>query len=392
MADLFYPFRMRRSHDSWRVSAELGGLMIENQSIPWNSEAVIAEATLRLPAGFRRKEEFTLRVASRETAFPIQFRRDEGQDRCRVTFRVPTPAVNTSAELTWNDRTLSRVSLPILSRSAFLNSLEFHMPVVHARLGLESVACQAFVASQCKGLFASGLLRSPTSLAPLAELGVTVDFHGEYGKSPITVNVPLTASQLLSKETLVSAAPRKLSRRSGGWQITWRVADRILSTSTVRAIRPAACHRSIRLVSTRFIVDDGKEITTRRQLPAPGEALRVGPCFFVMSAEPGLAAKCDFEIIATGQGTANIGQWKQTVLVTDGPTPIMPGTISAADLSSLQAFDLRINGRSIGQLPLHPVPVASFTSEGGFQPPPEFPWTPAAEEELNDRLSKLMGG
>jgi hypothetical protein len=41
-------------------------------------------------------------------------------------------------------------------------------------------------------------------------------------------------------------------------------------------------------------------------------------------------------------------------------------------------------------LSFRPVPTAGFTSEGGFKPPPDFAWTPAAEDELTDRLTKLM--
>ncbi|MFL5328183.1 MAG: hypothetical protein ACJ8C4_04655 [Gemmataceae bacterium] len=392
MADLLSPFR-RRTNEVLQVSAELGGLIITGQPIPWNAEAVLVEACLRLPAGFRRKEDLALRVAGREPVLPVAYRRDEVPDRCRVYFRVPTPVANTSAEFTWCERLLSRVAMPVLSREDFLESLHFELPVVHARLGTESVACQTFVSGQCQGLLAGGMLKSPYSLAPLAELGLTAEFLGDNIGAPITVTVPLSGSQLLSKEALVSAAPRKLARRSATWNITWRAGGRVLATSNVRAIRPGECHRSMRLVGTRFIVDDGKEITARRQLPAPGEAVRVGPCFLVSSSEPGLAAKCEFEVRAVMSGPSEpIGYWRQTVLVTDGPTAIAPGTVPTADLANIQAFDLRLHGRSLGQLPLHPVPVATFTAEGGYVAPPDFPWTGAAEDELNERLSKLMGG
>jgi hypothetical protein len=43
-------------------------------------------------------------------------------------------------------------------------------------------------------------------------------------------------------------------------------------------------------------------------------------------------------------------------------------------------------------LSLCPAPTATFNSEGGFKPPPEFTWSTAADEELNDRLSKLIEG
>jgi hypothetical protein len=58
----------------------------------------------------------------------------------------------------------------------------------------------------------------------------------------------------------------------------------------------------------------------------------------------------------------------------------------------LTAFELSAAGRVLGSLPLCSVPAASFTSEGGFAPPGEFAWGAAAEEEIKDRLSRLMEG
>src|SRR5262249_24583123 len=65
---------------------------------------------------------------------------------------------------------------------------------------------------------------------------------------------------------------------------------------------------------------------------------------------------------------------------------------SVADLADVAAFDLRLGGRSLGSVSLRPVPVAQLTSEGGFEPPGEYAWTPAAEEEITERLGRLLGG
>ena len=48
---------------------------------------------------------------------------------------------------------------------------------------------------------------------------------------------------------------------------------------------------------------------------------------------------------------------------------------------------------SLGLLALSPVPTAAFTSEGGFKGPVgDFLWTPAADEELSERLNRLVNG
>ena len=61
------------------------------------------------------------------------------------------------------------------------------------------------------------------------------------------------------------------------------------------------------------------------------------------------------------------------------------------ELKHASAFELRVKGRVLGVLPLSPVPTATFTAEGGYKPPPEFTWSAAAEDELSDRLARLMG-
>ena len=83
---------------------------------------------------------------------------------------------------------------------------------------------------------------------------------------------------------------------------------------------------------------------------------------------------------------------EQDVLLGDGPTPVLPGTLDAADLAQLTAFELSAAGRRLGELPLCSVPAAGFTAEGGFSPPAEFAWGAAAEEEIKERLSRLMEG
>jgi hypothetical protein len=64
--------------------------------------------------------------------------------------------------------------------------------------------------------------------------------------------------------------------------------------------------------------------------------------------------------------------------------------LDAKELSRFAAFELRSREIALGVLSLRPSPTANFTPEGGFAAPPEFAWTPTAEDELTDRLGKLM--
>ena len=83
---------------------------------------------------------------------------------------------------------------------------------------------------------------------------------------------------------------------------------------------------------------------------------------------------------------------EQEVLITDGPTMVAPGTLDAADLAQVSGFELSVKGRTLGVLSLCPAPTATFTSEGGFKPPHEFTWSAAAEEEMTERLNRLLEG
>ena len=69
-----------------------------------------------------------------------------------------------------------------------------------------------------------------------------------------------------------------------------------------------------------------------------------------------------------------------------------PGLVNLSDAPGLTGFELRHKGQLLGQLSLSPVPTAMVNAEGGFKPPPDFTWGPAAEDELADRLGKLLGG
>lgn len=370
------------------VSAELAGLVLAHQPVPWNAEAILVEAGLRLPAGARRKDDFALRLPSREPMRPELLRHDGPGDQHHICFRLPPMSAPAVAELTWRDRTLGRAEIAILSREAFHKSLTLQMPTAHVRVGEECVAAQTFVASQCSGLSVAGLLTAPTSLAPIMELGIHVEICGEHDDVLASVPVPLTGAQMGGRQALIAAAPRKLPKKPGAWTVRWLVAGRELATTRLRAISPAAARRSLRLVGTRFVIQDGAGMSLRRQAPTPAEDVAVGPCFLISSSEPGMAASFPFEVTPSGPGE----RWTQEVLVTDGPTAIMPGLIPARTLGDCSGFELRLRGRLLGTLPLHPMPNAKVTSEGAFVPPTDFSWSPAADEELNDRLARLMGG
>ena len=215
----------------------------------------------------------TLRLPGRDPSLPIVFRHAESPTHYLIAFRVPTPASNTVAELVCDGRVLARIQLTIISRAEFLKSLQLESSIVHVRLDHESVACQAIVANQCHGLIASGKLSAASNLAPLSDLGLTVEFRGDTGESRVLVNVPLSAAQLQATEAVVVAAPRKLSRKARGWTITWLVGNQVLALSRVRMIRLPELRKSLHLVGA------GLSWTTARRRRYAGKRLhRAKPC------------------------------------------------------------------------------------------------------------------
>src|SRR5947208_103915 len=212
----FWPrYRLGPQSQALHFSFEQAGLTLCNQPIPWNAEAVIVEASLRLPPAARRKADFALRLPGRDPLAADGLRRNETDDRHHLFFRFSPPAETTTADLLWRGHELGQLTLPVLSAATFLHDLQLQLPTLSVRLGHQHVACQTFVASQCRGLVASAVLTSPTSLSPIAELGMAVEFRGARSGESVEVTAPLTSSQLAARQALVVAVAPKLTRRAG---------------------------------------------------------------------------------------------------------------------------------------------------------------------------------
>lgn len=374
------------------VRYEKAGLTLYDLPVPWNADAAVVEVLVRLPPAARRKADFVLRLPGRDPT-PAESLRPEPDDRHRLLFRLPVPPASTAGELLWKHHLLARVAVPVLTADEFLAGLRLALPTVAVRLGGQAVAAGTFVAAQCRGLVASCVLRSPTPLAPVADLGLKAVFRSDRGTEH-EVPVPLSSSQLAAREAVVTASPPKVPRRSGAWAVSWRVGGREVASQRVQGIPARRFEASLRVSDTRFVAaDKGGAVRVTRQPPPLAEVARLGPCFLVASSEPGMAGVCRLQVHATGGGDGKPPLVaEQDVLVTDGPAVFAPGLVEAADLARVSGFELRHKGRLLGVASLSPVPAAALTSEGGFKPPPDFAWTSAADDELGDRLGRLMNG
>jgi hypothetical protein len=395
MRDLWNLFRASGPQSqALHFSYEKAGLTIDNQPIPWNAEAVLVEANVRVPGGVvRQKDDFRLRVGASPLVLPEAVRQETGEAHGRLFFRLHVPDHSTTAELTWRDRTLGQVTLPVVSREEFVRQLSVQIPTVHARLGEQTIACSAFVSGQCQALTVTGTLSSPFGLAPLVDLDLRVEMRRDGAFTTNRVPVRLSSSQLRTRQAVVAVTPPR-PRHTGSWVIDWRLDDRVLATQRVKAVSKRHFLRSLRISATRFVVHlRTGERQVMRCLPPQGTACRVGPCFLVGSSEPGIAGRAALRVVAkieTGEDAPVFAD--QDLLISDGPMPLYAGEVDRDDLANVKHFVLASPAGTVGILPLAPVPSATFTSEGGFRPVEDFAWSPAAEEQLNERLGRLLGG
>ncbi|HET6574273.1 MAG TPA: hypothetical protein VFG68_11755 [Fimbriiglobus sp.] len=395
MTDLLHFGRPRPTEQAVHTRYEKAGLTLYGPPVPWNADAVVVEVLLsRLPPSCRQRADFTLRIPGRDPVPAESVRSDDADgSRHRVFFRLPVPPESFDAEVLLRHRLLVTVPITVLPIDQFLAGLRVVNPTAAVRLGAQAVAAQTFVASQCRGLTAAAVLRSPTGLAPLADLGVTVAFRPDRG-AEMVVPVPLTGTQLAGKEALVTAVPAKAPRRSGGYTVAWVVGGRELFAQRLTAVTGRRFIDSLRVSDARFVAaDKAGKVKVARQPPPAGEAARLGPCFLLASREPGAAGLLTLQAVAVGTGGGQTPMTlEQQVLVTDGPTAFTPGMVDVGELAGLTGFELRHRGRVLGVLSVSPVPSAAFNAEGSFKPPPDFAWSNTAEDELAERLSKLMGG
>lgn len=392
MNDLIPAVRGRPGSTAVHVRYESAGLVLHEMPVPATADAVVVEVLLRLPPAARQKADYFLRLPAHEPFAPELLRKDDRDPhRYRLTFRLPVPAYSARAELLWRNKLLAEVAIPVLAADDFLAKLNASHATATVQIADRSVAAQTFVAAQCRGFTTALVLKSPTALVPLASLGVRVVFRSERTAGEQVVPVPLTSSQLSSKDVLLTASPPKLPRKSGQYSATWYAGHRELAVLRVRAVTGKEFLQSLRLSDTRFAVADKPgAVRFVRHAPPPGpDAVRLGPCFVVCSNRPGMAGWIALKAVGQPPGEPPV-ELDGSILVTDGPTVFAPGMLDLASTAHLNGFDLRTKAHTLGTLSLHPVPTAAFTAEGGYKPPPEFAWTPTAEDELAERLAKLM--
>src|SRR5262249_12530044 len=145
-----------------------------------------------------------------------------------VLFRLGPSQYARSGTILWRTHALGLVELPYLGRERFLRNLRIDAPTIFARLGGQLIACSSFVEGTASELLACGLLRSPGSLLPLLDSGLTLELSAN-GNQKRTISLQMTAAQLLGREALVAAPISDLHMTVGAWTASWRAGGRVLA-------------------------------------------------------------------------------------------------------------------------------------------------------------------
>jgi hypothetical protein len=376
------------------IGYEKAGVVVRGEPIPWNADAVLIDIDVSF-AVLRNwpKSDFCLDVAGEPPLLPIGQQPLAGDDEAsRMLFRMAVPHRSTRVRLYWRASLLDQFILPILSRDEFLRSLEVDTPTLFARLGDRNVPCEAIVEEQCRGLTAAALLRSRTSLLPILDLRASLELLIHRTGQIHTMPLNLTSTQLAARQTMVSLNLPPRLRIDGGASLRWSVGGLTYGNNKLRTVSAEALGHSLFALDARYAygAEDGTLGFSRYLMLQPG-ICRLGPCFLVATREAGLAALHRLRVRVEYKDGETLPEYlEQEVLVTDGPSLFIPMTTTPEHFQRIASIDLFNQGEHLAQLSLSTRDAASFTSEGGFIPAHDYPWSPVAEEELTDHLRKLM--
>jgi hypothetical protein len=403
--------RLREIHYRY----EKTGVEVADEPIPWNAEAVLVEALLRFaPDIVPNKNDFQLRMPDRVPRMAVALHCETEEGAVRVVFRLPPIQSQTPAAIHYQGSMLGQVTLPFLSADSFFQGLCLRWPSIFARLGKYNVACQTLTQGQFCGLSAGAILVSPTSLVPLSDYHLRVEFVDRATGCTENTLMPLSGAQLLRKEASLSVVLPPWPQRVGSCCLRWLLGDRLLAHCELRVISPAAFQQSLYLAVGRFLAQgkDGAALYryhsfdglafAKHPLPERGEARAekgpasevtkgMRPCFLIASREPGMAGLCALEVRVQFRDPNYRPQAiKDEIMATDRPSLFVPDLTPIADLQQVRSYELFSKGQFLGALQVSPTPAAAFTGEGGFRAAADFDWTPFNEDELFDRLEKLM--
>ena len=343
-------------------------------AVPWCAAGawVAAEVRTSRPAG---RTGFALAGLTAIPLVPTEVLATDGV--LRLLFRTPTPSQATTATLLWRGRAIGRAALRFTPEPAYRADLTASCGIV-ARLGTHQVAADAVVAKQCRGLVAGLTLSHPEGLMPLSTLSVRA-IYTRSKLPPVEVPIATDAARLCgaSLTLAVPLAAPGLGRAA----VAWQIGGVEVARATIHGVSRQRFRANVRVAEAGFMIAAATGVEAVRH-PPPRFDGPIGPRFVIVG-RAGWAGQIGYDVRATGGGPS----WRGHTLVTGEPGALPLGLPPGS--GELTGFELRLSGNLVSATLARPVPSATFTAEGKFAPPPDFPWTNAADDELTDRLERL---
>jgi|GEM_PF-1478757 len=393
---------------SLRISWKKNGLEFDTVPVLGTADGIIVRAELRYASSTpARKADLRLRVG-RQNVPPESLVLAESAGRMNVhicEFHLEPLECSETVELCWQGQLLCQAALPVLPLRQFVEQLQLVQPTLYVTLrsniGINAticehtVPCSKYPRIQGRHVLASAQLISPIPLVGLLDCQPVIRFHERSTGQCWEVPLRLSAEQLQARQALVTVQCPVRPCRLGSWKVEWRLLQKTLASCDLEVRSMRSLHRYVELVESYFLCSEekGNRIRLERRLPKQLSCSRVGPCFLLRSRETGFPFLMRVEVFATPRdGGDPVRLASEEILISDAPTAYVPGTLAVHDLSDLACFELRSNGYTISHLPISPVPSAKINAEGAIESVPEDgrSWSRSDEEELNERLKRLM--
>lgn len=381
---------LRAGLRSYQWSYQLFGLMVEADVIPWAAEAVrleivLAESELLLS----RRTDFTLRGLN-AAPLPCQHIQCLQPGLYRLEFCFPPLLTWPSAvQFWWRDYCLLHLTLPRLTQEDYLRSVRWRSWGVTMRWCQRTVTARSFSRRSLRGLAAIVLVSSPHRLLPLASLQPHLLVQGLPSGPQFDLPLILTGTQQLDTEALlvVPFPPALLESEQCRWQ--WCIAGYPVHAETITFLSPQDWEPRVTLRDACFFLNTSRGWVRHTEVQPPPDSVPFAPCF-LLQAPTGSAGLIPLTLYAHTSQTPRLRRLRhERVLISDAPTPYIPGLFQIQDFPQPTSLELRHGRRILGTLSLSRVPQARFTAEGGFRQVPELTWTESAEAELWERLQRL---
>jgi|GEM_PF-7051087 len=374
-----------RSQSVW-ISGEVLGVRLRPGAIPWNSEKVHVEASLRLPPSARVPADFRLEVEGADSVAAMRLQ-PGAEGRHHLHFCLGPLSGSRAASIFWRNHKLETLTIPVVARADYLASVTLRDPQIRIPFVPDGVIGTTFATKSKVPPILVATVVSPWPLLPLhsesLEVETRVGSAVEISRSPFAPNVLLGAEPLLM-------FPVPSSNRRASLGVVIRLDSRELYREEVHFVTPATIAESMVLVDMGFLIGRGADAIRTRRFPTD-DSVEVAGWFRVRLRQRGAAWGAHALVSGSGENAADFPPFVRPVALSETVAEIVGGTMRAEHYRGLHGLELTIGGRSLGVLPLSRTPQAVLDSEGGFADPRAFDWDANAEAEFQARLGRLLG-